>query len=544
MIRILINKTRLWRKGNRKADNNSDSHQYPEYPGEEESLSGDLGLSLNQVSGQLGSSPDVIIRHFKLNAKKEIPAAIIFIDGLVDKLVIDNHILRPLMGIAGKNTHPETLSTTETKELVQSELLTAGEFKCTHLVSKVIEGVLSGTAALLLEGIPEAILIDAKGGAKRGIEEPSSEVVVRGPKEGFTETIRDNMALLRRKLRTPGLTFENLKVGKQSQTDISIAYIKGVADIPLINEIRNRLQRIDTDAILDSGYIEQFIEDAPFSPFPTIANSERPDVVAAKILEGRAAILVDGTPFVLTVPMLFVESFQTPDDYNARFIYATVLRWIRYVAFAFSVLSPALYVALVTFHQELIPTPLFITMVSAREGRPFPAVVEAIVMGLIFELIREAGIRMPRSIGQAVSIVGALVIGQAVVSAGLVGAPLVIVIATTAIASFVVPIQANSGVLLRLILTVMAGVLGAFGIIIGLLGMLIHLASLRSFGVPYLYPITPLVLGDLKDVPVRAPLWAMFNRPKLFGWLNFQRQKYLLRPMPPRPGEQEENGTE
>jgi spore germination protein KA len=538
MIRILVNQARLWRKGNKKGDQH---HNSPQSPDQGESLSADLSLSINQISDRLGSSPDIVIRYFKINAKKKIQAAVIFIDGLVDKQVINNHILRPLMGLADKSNLPGTITAADTKELVRSELLTAGDLKCTEIVSKVVEGVLSGNAVLLLDGLPEAFLVDANGGEKRGIEEPSSEVVVRGPKEGFTETIRDNIALLRRKLRNPNLTFENLRVGRQSQTEVSIAYLKGITGDSLITEIRNRLQRIDTDAILESGYIEQLIEDAPFSPFPTIANSERPDVVAAKILEGRAAIMVDGTPFVLTVPMLFIESFQTPDDYNARFLYATLLRWTRYVAFAFSVLSPAVYVALVTFHQELIPTPLFITMVSAREGRPFPAVVEAIGMGLLFELLREAGIRMPRSIGQAVSIVGALVIGQAVVSAGLVGAPLVIVIATTAIASFVVSIQANSGVLIRLILTVLAGMLGAFGIIIGLLGILIHLASLRSFGVPYLAPIAPLVLGDLKDVPVRAPLWAMFNRPKLFGWRNYQRQKHRLRPAPPS---QEESGTD
>jgi len=260
------------------------------------------------------------------------------------------------------------------------------------------------------------------------VEEPDTEAVVRGPREGFTENLKTNTALLRRKIKNPNLRFELIKLGNQTNTNVCITYIKGICNEKFVTEARKRLKHIKTDSILESGYIEAFIEDAPYSPFATVANSEKPDVTAAKILEGRLAVLVDGTPIALTVPYLFMEGFQSSEDYYSRPYYVTLVRWIRFLAFFITVYLPSLYVAATTFHQELIPTPLLVTMIAAKEGTPFPAFVEALLMGLIFEILREAGVRMPRPIGQAVSIVGALVIGEASVSAGLIGAPMVIIV--------------------------------------------------------------------------------------------------------------------
>jgi spore germination protein KA len=258
-------------------------------------------------------------------------------------------------------------------------------------------------------------------------------------------------------------------------------------------------------------------------------------VAAAKILEGRAAILIDTSPIVLTVPLLFIESFQTPDDYNSRFYYQSIIRVIRYIAFTISILLPGVYVALTTFHQELIPTPLLISMAAATEGTPFPAVVQAIGMGLVFEMLREAGVRLPRPIGQAVSIVGALVIGQSTVSAGLIGAPMVIVVATTAIASFIIPAQADASAILRFSFTMLGGFMGAFGIMIGMLWTLLHLSSLRSYGTPYLAPFAPLYPRNLaQDVLIRAPIWAMLIRPRSITQKKSQRQARAQKPRPPK----------
>lgn len=348
--------------------------------------------------------------------------------------------------------------------------------------------------------------------------------------------------MLRRKLSDPGLTFETFQVGQRTKTDTCIAYLKGVADPKLITEIKQRLQRIDTDGILSAGALEEFVEDVPLSIFSTVGYTERPDVVCGKLLEGRAAILVDGTPMVLTVPFLFVENFQTPDDYSFRPMLGSLIRWMRYVAFGISILLPALYVALTAFDQELIPTQLLITMAAATEGTPFPGVVEALAMGLLFEILREAGIRLPRPIGQTISFIGALVIGEATVTAGLVGAPLVIVIAMTAIASFVTPTLVQESTIIRFSLVILAGFLGAFGIAIGLLIVLIHLVSLRSFGVPLLWPIAPMDLRGLaQDVIIRAPWWAMFTRPKALNPQNRTRQDFYSRPRPPQNGNAEDD---
>jgi spore germination protein KA len=307
-----------------------------------------------------------------------------------------------------------------------------------------------------------------------------------------------------------------------------------LANPKLIEEIRRRLKRINTDAILESGYIEQFIEDAPFSIFSTVANSEKPDKVAAKLLEGRAAIMVDGTPMVLTVPMVFIESFQSAEDYYSRPFYASLIRLLRITAYLINILSLALYVALSTFHQELIPTALLLTMLSAREGVPFPAAIEAGIMIIAFEILREAGVRLPRPVGQAVSIVGALVLGESAVSAGLVGAPMVIVVAITAMSSFVVPAQTDSGAIIRIVLLILGSVMGGYGIAMGLFAIFIHLASLRSFGTPYFSPLAPFSSSDMKDAFVRAPIWAMFKRPRDIAWHDPERQKFRLKPNPPQ----------
>jgi Integral membrane protein (PIN domain superfamily) len=529
MFEIFHRKQRLWQliKENNDLIAISSMSDEPTVIGEK------LAFNLATIAEQLGGSPDVIIREFSMGPKKEaINGAIVFIDGLVDKNQIERDILTPLMVETQKVGLPNP---GDLLASIQTKILPVGEIKTKTSARDIVDAVLSGSTALLIDGIGEALLLSTIGWEKRAIQEPTSEVVVRGPREGFTETLRTNTALLRRKIRNSNLIFEVMRIGEQTKTDVCIAYIKGIADDNLIMEIKRRLKRIKTDSILESGYIEEFIEDAPFSLFATIARSERPDAVAGKILEGRAAILVAGTPFVLTVPMLFVEIFQSPEDYYARAYYSTLVRWLRYIAFGISLLMPAVYVALTSFHSEIIPPPLLITLTAAREGLPFPVVFEALGMGLLFEILREAGIRLPRSIGQTISIVGALVIGQAVVSAGLVGAPMVIVVASTAIASFVVPVLSDLTAFLRIALTILAGMFGAYGIMIGLLTLLIHLATLRSFGTPYLSPVVPFFGSDFKDVAIRSPWWAMFLRPHNFGWDNSERQDFSLRPAPPSP---------
>ena len=549
MLRIFNRKLRFWRLMNQNNDAVTGPGARAQAP---DQLGADLARNLASFSDRLGHSPDIIIRELEIGSPNPVPVkgVIVYVAGLVDQQQVDRDILTPLMlraRAAAKTAVVATGGREPVQDLLlklQAEIVTVGEVHYQSAIAALIESVLSGDTVLMIDGHDEALVLSTKGWEKRAITEPASEVVVRGPREGFVESLQTNTSLLRRRIRNPNLTFEVMRIGRQTRTDVCIAYLKGIAAASLITEIKRRLKRINTDSILESGYIEEFIEDAPFSIFPTVARSERPDAVAGKILEGRAAILIAGTPFVLTVPMLLIEVFQSPEDYYARSYYGSLVRLVRYTAFGFSLLLPAIYVALVSFHQDLIPTPLLITLAAAREGLPFPPVIEALVMGLIFEILREAGIRLPRPIGQAVSIVGALVIGQAAVSAGLVGAPMVIVVALTAIASFVIPTLADATAFLRIVLTIMAGLLGAFGITIGLLVLLIHLASLRSFGAPYLSPVGPFIAGDLKDVIVRVPWWAMFSRPHHFGGDDPERQEFLLRPRVKKTDPQDPAGRE
>jgi len=326
------------------------------------------------------------------------------------------------------------------------------------------------------------------------------------------------------------LRMEHLVLGVRTRTRVCVAYLDKLANPALIEEVRQRLRTIHTDAILNSGYIEEYIEDAPLSLFPTVGHTEKPDIVAAKLLEGRVAVLIDGTPFVLTMPLLFIESFQTSEDYAVRPLFALAPRVIRMFSFFISLTAPALYVALSTYHQELIPMPLLFTMAAASDGLPFPAAVEAAIMLAAFEFIKEAGIRLPKPVGQAISIVGALVMGQAAIQAGIVGAPVVIVTALTAVTGYTSPFVSDVLAILRWYLLILAAVLGGFGITLGLLTLLIYLASIQSFGADYLAPLAPFQAPDaLRDTLYRAPLWDMRTRPAALKPLDMVRQK-MTRP--------------
>lgn len=505
---------------------------------EKEKLQSELSFSLNEnintLKKILGSSNDIIYREFSFGSKQQINAMVIFLDGMTEKTIINENIIKPFMYDSRLyNIENESEVEFGNLNIIKNALISVGNVKQTTVISELIDGCLSGDTIFMREGSKDALIIQSKGFETRAIEESKTQAVVRGPREGFCENMATNMTLLRRKIKNPNLLFETMKIGTQTRTSVCIVSIKGIVNPKLIKEIKMRLNRINTDAILESGYIEQFIEDAPYSIFPTIGNSEKPDTTAAKILEGRAAILVDGTPFVLTMPMLFIEGFQSAEDYYSRPFYASIIRMLRFVAFYISVLAPATYVILSTFHQELIPTTLLFTMAASHEGVPFPAVMEVGVMMITFEILREAGVRLPRPVGQAVSIVGALVIGEAAVTAGLIGGLTVIVVALTAISSFVVPVYTDVISILRIVFLILGGTLGIFGVGIGILIVLVHVVSLRSFGTPYLAPLAPLSSEDLKDTFVRVHLWSMFTRPRSIGWNNFKRQEEGSKPEMP-----------
>lgn len=456
---------------------------------------------------------DFVIREFK--QKNSAHAAAVFVDGLIDTKEV-NHALKALMVLEDGN---------DDIQVVEEALLPVSQISKVDDYKKLLQAVLSGDTGILIEGNTEALTLGIRGAEKRSVNEPEGEAVVRGPREGFIENIRTNTSMLRRKLKTPRLKMKSLVVGRESNTNIVVAFLEGITDPQIVEEVSQRIGKIDIDAVLESGYVEELIQDSVYSPFPQVKYSERPDTVAGALLEGRVAIFVDGTPMVLLVPATFWMMLQANEDYYERFQMATLVRWLRYYFVFVSLLTPGFYVAITTFHQQMLPTTLLLSIAAAREAIPFPAIVEALLMEVAFEALREAGIRLPKTVGQAVSILGALVVGQAAVQAGIVSAPMVIVVSITGIASFTIP-HFNAAIALRMLrfpIMIAASILGIYGILIVVLIIVGHMANLRSFGVPYLSPIAPMSVGDLKDVFLRSPWSDLEKRPSFMGIQNARR---------------------
>lgn len=460
------------------------------------------------------------ITFFEFATISGIKILIIYIEGLVNKEVIGRDIINSLI-TKSKELQPNKL--TDPKSL--KGLVAAANVLESKKMNDVIDKILNGFTAMFVEGITTAILIDSKGWTKRAVAEPDTESVIRGPREGFIENIRTNTSLLRRKIKNPNLVFENLSLGKQTKTNVAIAYIDGIVNQPVLDEVRRRLNKIDTDSILETGYIEQFIEDSPFSLIATIANTQKPDILAARMLEGRVAIFCDGTPHVLSVPHLFLEELQTSEDYYMRPFMASAWRIIRILALFISIFVPGLYVALQTYHQEMIPTILLLRIAGSTSDIPFPAGAEAFIMLIFYEFLRESGIRLPRAVGSAISIVGALIIGESAVTAGLVSGPIVIVIAITGVAGFIVPAFSEAIMIYRFLFLLAGTVMGLYGMVCGLIMLVMFAVSLRSFGVPYTSPLTPSDQGLFKDLFLRFPLWAMKQRPDAIVQDNKQRRE-------------------
>ena len=496
------------------------------------------------IRDAFGNSCDLIIREVRFGISPGIAVLVVHIDGMVDTALVSEAIIKPI-GVTSELLEPERLSSAQVQDMLKNRLILLSDVKQVSDIADLFHSIAGGKCGIILDGSSVAFVCDVRGFEKRSVEEPMSEVVIRGPREGFSEVLRINTSLLRRRIKDPSFWIEEFTVGRVSRTQVAIAYIKGIANDKVVQEARDRITRIDIDSIQESGQLEEYLEDAPFSPFPTILRTERPDRVTGALFEGRIAILTDGTPFVLIAPVTFLLFLTSPEDYYERFFIASAVRLLRYASFFIALLLPALYVAVTTFHQEMLPTPLVLAIAAQREGVPFPAIFEALLMELSFEILREAAVRLPKIYGPAISIVGVLILGEAAVRAGLVSSAMIIVVALTAIASFVTPIFSLSIAvrLLRFPIILLAGTLGLFGVVFGFSVVAIHLSSLRSFGVPFLEPIAPVVASDLKDTLIRLPWWAMDTRPEFTGKSDLRRQSRGLMPRASKTQENKISGS-
>ncbi|WP_175415564.1 spore germination protein [Priestia megaterium] len=478
----------------------------------------ELALNLEVVRKELGHNWDVHFRDFIIG-RTGIQACIIFVEGLSDKDLIDKHIMTSLMTDFSAQYQQEQPYVKESlsNQFIKKQVLSISDVEEVQSIKELTSKVLTGSTALLIDGLSHAFILGTTKLKTRTIEEPVSEALVRGPRVGFTESLSDNTSLLRGNGDIENLSLVKFQVGKRSKKDLVVAYIDEIVNPELVQEVEKRIKKIDLDNVPESGYVEQLIEDNYLSPFPQVQNTERPDRVIAALMEGRVAILLDGTPFALIAPVTFSMMLQSPEDYYERWIPGTFIRFLRYISVVLSLFTPALYIAFISFHPGLIPTKLAISIIGTRSGVPFPALIEALFMELAIEILREAGLRLPKPIGPAMGIVGGLIIGEAAVQAGIVSPILVIVVALTAISSFAIP-QYSVGITLRILrfaAMLCAAILGLYGVILFFLFMTSHLVTLKSFGVSYMSPAVPYRLSEWKDLMVRMPLMMMKRRPKM-----------------------------
>ncbi|HWP98169.1 MAG TPA: spore germination protein [Syntrophomonadaceae bacterium] len=491
----------------------------------QENLSAQLQDNIDILSKFLERCSDAVIKEFAFGTPS-VKAALYFFDGLADRKEIELNILKSLMlelppELSEQSGEPEFL------KIVMHRLLPGADVKAISTFDELVHHISSGDTVLLIDGSRGGLAVSTRSWETRSIDTPENETTIFGPKEGFNETLRMNTALLRRRLKSTNFKIEGLVLGKITKTDVVLCYMDHIAPPKLVKEVQERLAKIDIDGILDTGYIAELVTDEKHSIFTQTLHTEKPDSVCGHLLEGRIAILVDGSPMALILPISFPQYMISPEDYYTNYVAASLFRILRYLAFFIALLLPSLYVAIITYHQEMLPTSLILTIAATRQGVPFPAFVEALILETTFELLREAGLRLPRSVGPAVSIVGALIIGDAAVRAGLVSTPMVVVVAATGIASFVMP-SYNAGIITRIArfgFLIAAGFLGFLGIMVALVLMLVRMASLSSFGQPYLTPVAPFDSTQITDLLVRRPWFAMTKRPFLEGMENQVRQK-------------------
>jgi len=467
---------------------------------------------------------DVVIREFEIGAAVPFRAFIVFTEGLSDKTTINSYVLEPLMLLA--TLPPHALEGENRLLTARNKLVPSNQVQVLRQWQDVAFHILTGSTAVFLEGVDQALLVETKGWEHRTVGDTKTETVVRGPHDAFTENLRANTGLVRARLRTERLVTEMVKVGSLAPTDIAVMYMKGLTNPKLVKEVKRRIRDIKVDFLQDSGQLEQFIEDPPRGFAPKMLATERPDRVAQHLSEGYVAIFVGQSPYVLIVPTVLWSLLHTAEDAYIRFPFGSLIRLIRFGSFLTAMLLPSFYIAITNYHPEMIPTDLMLSIAQTREKVPFPVVLEVLLMEVALELIREAGIRIPNVIGPTIGIVGALILGQAAVQANIVSPLLVIVVAVTALASFTMPNYNMSFAnrTLRFLFIFASVSWGFYGITLGFMVVLMFWASMKSFGVPMLSPIAPYRPSS-PDVILRGSAYGQDRRPGFLWTGNMRRQK-------------------
>ncbi|MPM08904.1 Spore germination protein B1 [bioreactor metagenome] len=493
------------RKNNKEKQNEEEPAAERNASPEESDLTGNFEKDVETVEELFHNNDTLVVRKMENRNGKTIKFCIMYIDGMVNSLMINQNVVFP---IENAEIGPQE----NALDHIFNQVILISEIEKTAKVEKILEAIVSGDTVLFVENSDNVLLLNTKGFTHRSVTEPESEKILRGPREGFTEVLLENLSMLRRRIGTQDLKMKFKILGKRTKTKACVCYIEGLVNPKILDELYRRLDKLNMDGTLDVNYISEIIKDSPLTTFKTIGDTERPDVVAARLLEGRVAVLLNGTPVAITVPYLFIENFQNNEDYYVNFYYASIQRLVRMAGFLITVYFPAFYVAVMTYHQEILPTPMLVSVSTARESVPFPTVIEVFIMIFVFMVISETGVRMPVGIGHALSIVGALVIGQAAVDAKLISAPVIIIVALTGITGLMVQKLNASIIVYRTLILLLASFTGIVGIAFGTGFLIIHLFNIRSFGVPYISELS-FRFQKNKDIFMRAPWWKMITRP-------------------------------
>ena len=472
-------------------------------------ISNDIKENIRYVDQIMKDCNDLVKKQFRIGMQHEISMYVVYMDGLVDTEMLQESVIRPLL------LDPFL----QERSAVEQYVIESADWKWIKTMEDAMTAVLSGNTVLFLDGQARAILFSSKSFPTRGVQNADQEVAIVGPKDSFTESLRTNTALIRRRIRDTRLKVIQKQVGTRSKTDYALMYIEDLVQKDILNKIQKQLDKICIDGVFDNGMLQQYLERDHKTPFPMYQLTQRPDKVASSVMEGRIAIVLDNSPMVLLLPVTLNVFFQASDDYYNRWEITTFVRILRYIAAIISIGLPGFYVAIAGFHPEILPTPFLLALISAREGVPFPVIVEVLLMELSFELLREAGIRLPGQLGGTMGVVGGLIVGQAAVDAHLVSTIVVIVVALTAIATFSIPneIFTSAFRLMKFFLILVCALWGLYGFFLGFLAMFIHLFYLENYGVPYAHPRVEekgKISTAFQDFMIRYPLKKMKYRPE------------------------------
>lgn len=488
------------------------------------------GSFISQITNYFDQDSQIIETSFCINGENVV---LFYIEPLIDKKLFSDGVLAPIEKMvlssekksakSEENLQNNQQNSWDIIDIIKKQIISVSAVEEIYDVNQAVDKLLSGNVVIASDN--KMLVCPVYGLQARSVEEPPTSRVVKGPREGFVEDIPKNIGLIRKRLKTPNLKIKELCVGKQTNTQIAIVYLDGIAKPDIVEKVESKISKINIDGIIDSYYIESFLEEGKIKFFRRVGNTEKPDILCSKILEGRVAVLVDGSPIALTVPFVLIEDLQSPEDYYTIPAQATFVRVMRFIGLIFAILIPGVYVALQSFNYRILPINFLITLLSSIEGLSVPPLVELLLVLFLFEIITEASLQMPGSLGMALSIIGALALGNTAVDAGIISPPSIVIVAISSVALYIIPNQISETRMLRLLFTVIGGIVGLYGIVTSFIILTTYLCSVTSFGVPYLAPLAPSIKSDKKDLFIKQPVEHMDTRPTLIVSKNKIRQR-------------------